>query len=165
MLDLEGLYPTMAPRICRYMERRLPSPHKHVAEDLAADVFVKALAAADRYEDRGLDPSSWLYRIARNILVDYIRTLRFRTDGTPDSGGREVVDARTSSDPTMAVDRIAIERAAARLTRAQRLVIHYRFVEGQDVAVTAAAVSVSCEAVKKLQHRALVNLRRALEAA
>ena len=42
----------------------------HDAEDLTADVFVKALHSIDRYQDRGLPFAAFLYRIARNAAID-----------------------------------------------------------------------------------------------
>src|SRR5438874_10321961 len=48
----------------------------HDAEDLTADVFVKALQSIDRYQDRGLPFAAFLYRIARNAAIDRSRTLK-----------------------------------------------------------------------------------------
>jgi DNA-directed RNA polymerase specialized sigma24 family protein len=50
----------------------------------------------------------------------------------------------------------------ARLTPEQRQAIELRFMEGMSVAETAATMGRSDEAVKKLQARALANLRRYL---
>ena len=44
---------------------------QHVAEDLAADVFVKALAGIKGYSYRGTPLLAWLYRIAHNVTVDH----------------------------------------------------------------------------------------------
>src|SRR5205823_2783216 len=43
------------------------------AEDLTADVFVKALRSIDRYEQRGSAFLAFLYRIARNAAIDRAR--------------------------------------------------------------------------------------------
>ena len=60
------------------------------------------------------------------------------------------------------LDRQSLEPALARLTPEQREAIELRFIEGMSVAETAATMGRSDEAVKKLQARALANLRRLL---
>ena len=45
--------------------------HKNEAEDIAQNVFVRALGAIARYEEQGTAFSTWLYTIARNLIIDY----------------------------------------------------------------------------------------------
>ena len=42
-------------------------------EDLSSVVFEKALKGIDNFRWQGLSLSSWLYKIARNVLIDYFR--------------------------------------------------------------------------------------------
>ena len=49
---------------------------KHEAEDLVADVFIRAMQALDKYEDRGLPFVAFLFRIARNAAIDKSRRTR-----------------------------------------------------------------------------------------
>src|SRR5512141_918827 len=58
----------------RYVAARVRRPSD--AEDLAQLVFVKALEALPRYEQRGVPFGGWLFRLARNIVIDHIRTRR-----------------------------------------------------------------------------------------
>src|SRR5947199_302058 len=46
------------------------------AEDLTQLVFVKALEALPRYESRGIPFGGWLFRLARNAIIDQVRTRR-----------------------------------------------------------------------------------------
>ena len=48
--------------------------HRETAQDLTADTFTKALAAAERFDPVRGTFQSWLYRIARNTVIDYYRT-------------------------------------------------------------------------------------------
>ena len=74
----------------------------------------------------------------------------------------EVPERAASAAFSRVLDRQSLEPALARLTPEQRQAIELRFMEGMSVAETAAAMGRSDEAVKKLQARALANLRRHL---
>src|SRR5512141_1451895 len=58
----------------RYIVARVGRPSD--AEDLAQLVFVKALEALPRYESRGVPFGGWLFRLARNVVIDHMRTRR-----------------------------------------------------------------------------------------
>ncbi len=68
------LYEQYSPVVYRFLRRRLDGSDE-VVQDLTADVFVKVYEKLDRYVERGLPFTAWLYRIAHNHLVDYLRTL------------------------------------------------------------------------------------------
>jgi RNA polymerase sigma-70 factor (ECF subfamily) len=136
--------------------------HREAAQDLTADVFVKAFALVDRTQSRATI-RSWLYHIARTTVADYWRAmLRSRVipldemrerlrepDATPDDGGlpnpRDVAArARTLLD---------------RLPANYREVLALRFLRGYSVRDTAVALGLSEGNVKVLQHRAIRKAR------
>ena len=47
--------------------------HKETAEDIASHVFLKAFENIDNYDSAKGSVSSWLYRIARNLVIDHYR--------------------------------------------------------------------------------------------
>ena len=47
-------------------------------EDLAQETFIKAYGALSRFQE-GYTFSSWLYRIASNTCIDFLRKRRFPT--------------------------------------------------------------------------------------
>jgi len=67
----EELYHYYLPKIYGYLLNR--TGQKELAEDLTSEVFAKALANIANYDDRGISFSAWLFRIARNTLIDYAR--------------------------------------------------------------------------------------------
>lgn len=157
------LYEQYSPLVFRFLRRRLDGSEQ-IVEDLTEDVFVKVYEKLDRYVERGLPFTAWLYRIAHNHLVDYLRSLpRLSTHSLDEVA--EMPEPETTSDYTRVLDRQSLEPALARLTPEQRQAVELRFLQGMSVAETATTMGRSDEAVKKLQARALANLRRHLSPA
>ena len=65
------LYDKYINKIYNYLYYRLPN--QSIAEDITSQSFIKALKAINTYEPKKGSFSSWLYRIAKNNLVDYYR--------------------------------------------------------------------------------------------
>jgi RNA polymerase sigma-70 factor (ECF subfamily) len=135
---------------------------KHEAEDLVADVFIRAMEALDRYEDRGLPFVAYLFRIARNAAID--RSRRSRPDMSmdelvnhPESGQNVEAEAQRS------LERDALVGALSKLKPDYREVLLLRFVEGYGAADVGRMTGRSEGAVRTLQHRALDRLRRELD--
>jgi RNA polymerase sigma-70 factor (ECF subfamily) len=130
------------------------------AEDLAADVFVRALAGIQKYEWRGTPLLAWLYRIAHNVTADYRkaaakRSVREARD-TPE-------DVEERASPLEALDdKTDMMQAIRELTDDQQQVLILRFYGGLSSAQVAKAVGKPETAVKALQARGLRSLRRIL---
>jgi len=154
------LYEEYSPLVFRFLRRRVDGSDE-VVEDLTEDVFVKVYEKLDRYVERGLPFTAWLYRIAHNHLVDYLRSRPRYTAHSLDDVA-EVAERHAPAAYGRVLDQQSLEPALARLTPEQRQAVEYRFLEGPSVAETASAMARSEEAVKKLQARALANLRRHL---
>jgi len=66
-----ALYDRFAEKIYRYHFFRLRD--RDDAEDLTAETFEKILRNISRFKDRGLPFTAWMFRIAHNSLVDFLR--------------------------------------------------------------------------------------------
>ena len=136
----------------------------HDAEDLASDVFVKALQSIDRYQDRGLPFVAFLYRIARNAAIDRSRTLKqpFSFDGLlVEPASKQNVEAEAS----LAVEKTILLAALARMKPEHRDVITMRFIEGYAALEVAQFLGKTEGAIRTLQHRALERLRKEFDTA
>src|SRR5947209_2089354 len=69
-----ALYEHHLPAIYSYLLAQCRSGED--AEDLSQQVFIQALAALPRYHAHGIPIRSWLFRIARNLLIDSRRRRR-----------------------------------------------------------------------------------------
>jgi RNA polymerase sigma-70 factor (ECF subfamily) len=158
---LTELYRRYADAIFRYVYYRVGD--REAAEDLAGDVFVRAMEALPAYEDTGSPFKAWLYRIAHARVVDYYRRQEVRRSAPLDD--KLMVDGE--SDP----GELAIHRDDARriwallphLTDEQQQVISLRFIAGFSTSEVAEVLKKTEGAVRALQHRALASLRRLLE--
>ena len=152
------LYEEYFDKIYRYITLKIGDAVE--AEDLTQQVFLNTLGAISSFRWRGKPFSAWLYRIAHNQVVDYLRRKK-RTDVPLEEtlvGG--------SDDPQLAAERrLDIEQVLAatrQLTDAQREVISLRFTSELSIAQVAEVMGKSQGAVKALQHSGIVALRRAL---
>ena len=66
------LYDRYFDQIFRFVFKKLGG-QEDLAGDLTQQTFMKAMANIEKYEDRGLPFSSWLYRIAQNEVLMYFR--------------------------------------------------------------------------------------------
>ncbi len=143
----------------RYVAARIGRPSD--AEDLTQLVFVKALEAIPRYESRGVPFGGWLFRLARNVVIDHVRTRREHTT-------LDLAVERPSTDggpDQLAVLRQELDSVAAalrRLTPEQREAIELRFFAGLSAKEAAVAMDRQEGTVRGLQFRAIAALRRDL---
>jgi RNA polymerase sigma-70 factor (ECF subfamily) len=136
-----------------------------LAQDLAAEVFVRMVDKLHTFKVRGRPLLAWLYTIARNLVTDAHRQNSRATYLPLDAASH--LRSTGEEDPVRSVDRrIQAECLAAalgHLTEDQRQVILLKFMEDYRNGQIARILGKSEGAIKSLQHRALHALRRALE--
>jgi RNA polymerase sigma-70 factor (ECF subfamily) len=147
--------------IFRYARARVGSHAQ--AEDLAGEVFCKALAGLARY--RPLRPSTlpWLYTIASHQVADYYRRAR---------PGADLMEADQLADPTpdpadLVASRDLVQRvwrASECLPPAQRTALWLRYGEELELREIALQMGRSVGAVKLLVHRGVRAVRVAMGA-
>ncbi|HEX8918918.1 MAG TPA: RNA polymerase sigma factor [Chloroflexota bacterium] len=136
------------------------------AEELTSQTFERALNAISRYESRGAPMSSWLFRIAANLVTDRGRRgARLQTVG--DTGLAEQWSEDPDDNPADLVERwerAAILRAyISDLPADQQEAIRLRYWLGLSTFDLARRLNRSEGAAKQLLHRALTSLRARLE--
>jgi len=154
---LSWLYELFYPKLYNYAYLQLGDVQQ--AEDLASEVLLRVLESLKGYRFRGVPLSAWVFRIARNYLIDLNR----RRQRRPQVGLHEGIPDTQDSPHAVAERSIThdeLRLALTRLTEEQRQVIILKFVEGMDNVSVARVLGRSQGAVKSLQHRALVSLRK-----
>jgi len=146
------LYRRHVQAIYRYIYYRVGDAH--TAEDLTAEVFVRAIEGLPTYEPRGVPFVAWLYRIAQARVADYFRREQRAKTVTLKE------DLASAEDSLL----VKIERSLYqeelrtvinKLTPVQQQVIILKFIEGLSNAEVAQILGKTEGAVKSLQHRAL----------
>ena len=153
------IFDAYAGPIHRFIASRVNSPSD--AEDLTQLVFVKALEALPRYEARGIPFGGWLFRLARNAIIDQIRTRRDHFSLVA-ATTRETDESAPEAQAALREDLDRVARALTELTDDQREVIELRFFAGLSVLETAVAMGRQEGTVRGLQFRAIAALRREL---
>lgn len=153
------LYEEYFDKIYRYIAVRIGD--RIEAEDMTQQVFLKAVKSISSYKWKGVPFSAWLFRIAHNQVVDYLRKKKKQ----PATLFDESLIGGGSNPQLMAERNMDIEqlkKATEKLTKAQGEVISLRFAGGMSVAEVSKIMGRSEGAVKALQHSGIVALRKIL---
>jgi RNA polymerase sigma-70 factor (ECF subfamily) len=130
-----------------------------LSEDLTSSTFEKAWASRDNFH--GGSVKAWLYRIARNVLIDHWRkkkellvedTDSLPADDQPTVG--ELLDKKLQIQ--------VLRKALNRLPDDMRLIVTKRFIEGQSGRQIAKSLNLSQSNVRVMQYRALKKLKEYL---
>lgn len=156
------LYDAYAAKIHSYLRYHL-NGRVDAAEDLAADVFMKALEKINSYQFNGVPFSAWLYRIAHNHLIDFLRA-QSKKQGVSLDECNSVDDPSAEKALDQTLTQHQLRGALEGLTDEQRQVITYRFLHDRSIAATAHLMDKNEDAIKQLQVRALRNMRKVLAA-
>jgi len=151
------LYDRYVETVYRYIFYRVRDTAE--AEDVTSEVFMKALRAMPGYEMR--QPFlAWLYRIARNAVIDRARRMRTQVS-FEDALRHPNADRVLDPDATLfrQADAETLRAAIRRLTPLQQEVIVLRYVEGLDTRSIARVVGKRAGTVRGIEFRALGALR------
>ena len=156
---LASLYEEYYDKIAHYIFVR--TGNRSEAEDLAGEVFVKALESAGTYKERGIPMQAWLFRIAHNLVVDHLRKAAKRKTVPLDT-----VQIENDANPvTIAEKNLELERVTRmmdKLTREQREVLRLRFFGGLTSNEAGSVLRKSSGAVREMQRAAIEKLRNLL---
>jgi len=153
---LAGLYEEYYDKLAHYVYVRIGN--REEAEDIAGEVFLKALKSLKSYKEQGIPMQGWLFRIAHNLTVDYIRKADKRRTVPIDSviltGEDNPVDA---AEKNIEFERVT--EAMKELTIEQREVINLRFFGGLTSKEVGGVTGKSDGAVREMQRAAIEKLR------
>lgn len=152
-----AVYDQYFPEVYRYVFYRLSD--QTLAEDIASDVFVRLLEAAQSGRAPQTNLKGWLISTASHAVMDHLRRKYRRpveaiSESMPDLGPaiHTELDQREQNR--------CVQQAYAQLTSEQQDVLALRFGQGYSLEETASHMKKNVNAVKALQFRALAALQR-----
>ena len=153
---LTSLYEEYYDKLVRYVYVHIGD--REEAEDIAGEVFLNALKSLRSGQEQGMPTQWWLFRIAHNLTVDYLRRTSKRGLVPADSvvllGDDDPAD---TAEKKVEFDRLI--EAMKKLTAEQREVISLRFFWGLTSKEVGNVLGKSDGAVREMQRAALERLR------
>ncbi|HVU91150.1 MAG TPA: sigma-70 family RNA polymerase sigma factor [Jatrophihabitans sp.] len=151
------LYDRYADTVYRFIYFRVND--RGLAEDFTSETFLRALRRIGSISYQGRDIGAWFVTIARNIVLDHLKSARHRLETTT----ADTIEGREHAQSTEAavLDTLQSERlmqAVSQLGDEQRECVMLRFVHGMSVSETAQIMGKNDGAIKALQHRAVRKL-------
>jgi RNA polymerase sigma-70 factor (ECF subfamily) len=147
-------YRFFAPKIHTYLLRRLP--RKEDAQEIVNDVFLDALDALPLLKDKR-NVQGWLYRVARNKMVDFYRKRKIKSVLFSQVPYLEIA-ASIMAEPEFVFEknkvRNKIEKTMDKLSKKYKHILQLHYEDGVKVKDIAAILNISFKATESLLFRA-----------
>ena len=149
---LSELYTHYHPKIVKFIYYRTNPKY---AEDLASDVFVKVIRSIPKQHGNF---DAWIYRIARNVIIDKGRHLNSRPEAElTQEYAENVEDHKKQQDSVNSA--MDIHHALEQLNDEQREFLTLKFIQGLDNNDIADITGKKVGALRAMQFRALKALK------
>ena len=153
-------------RLYRYLLRLVKQPG--TAEDLFQQTWLRLMERIKSYDpERNFD--TWLFSVAHNLAIDYLRRYRPESLDEPMPSGETRQDRLAAAGPGALETLLARERAdrlsavMTELPLQYRVVLSLRFEEEMKLEEIATVLGIPLSTVKTRLHRGLKGLRQLLE--
>ena len=159
--SIESIYNQYHKNVYNYIAFRINNHHD--AEELASDVFVKAIQGWKSY-NHNFPIEGWLIGIAKNVVTDYLRKTMGRKTLTFDSI-LELVSADRQPEEVVVIDEESKELMSAmvKLRDKERQILSMKFATELKHSEIAAILKISESHVGVTVHRAMNKLRKFME--
>lgn len=139
-----------------------------LAEEVVQETFVRAWRNRERFDAGRGSLRTWLFSIARNLIVDAARARASRPPGPQEAAHERLpeggYETKSREDPTeRTLTRMQIEEALLRLSEDHRAVISEVYYRGRTYADLARELDVPAGTLRSRMYYALGSLRLALE--
>ena len=154
---IRELYSDHAKALHGYVERFCPD--RASADDIVQETFIRAWRHLPQLsaDDRPVRP--WLFRVARNLLIDANRAARARPMSAPESSA----EIGTDSGLDEVLDRQLVFAALQHLSPAHQSVLVETFYHGETMATVARELGIPHGTARSRLHYALDALRQHLQ--
>ncbi|MBP7928090.1 RNA polymerase sigma factor [Patescibacteria group bacterium] len=150
------LWNDITPKLYGYLLNQLRQ--KDLAEDICQDTWLKAMAAIEKFEDKGVRFSAWVFAIARNECKQHWR-----------KGNKEIAidfeleNIDTRLQVNISNDSLMIESALVKLPEEEKEILRLRYLAELSFKEIAAILEISMIAARVRVHRALSHARAVIK--
>ena len=137
--------------------------NREEAEDLTQTVFMKVFKSLDRFRFRDNPFSSWIYRIANNMVIDFFRKKKSLPllDENPEDWQLEFAD--DALNPVEEAEELELawsaRQAIAEMKDPDRQVLVMRYIDGLSYKDIAETIGKTEEAVRQISSRSIRALK------
>lgn len=162
--DFEIIYKTYYLRVFNFVNSRTSKSED--AEDITALVFERVLKKLGDFQWQGITITSWIYRIARNAIIDFYRK---DSDRKKDSSVEQIGDFLESTDEkieTILIDgeeEIVLFNSLRELGEEDQFLVYYKFFEELSNKEISDLTGISETNVGTKLHRLRKKLRGLIE--
>jgi len=155
-------YEQYLPKIYQYMNYRVTD--KYLAEDLTSVVFEKALTKFHQYNSEKAAISTWIFRIARNTLIDHFRA-RSREQTVPLDDNFDRPEDRNSPEETAIEEEESrmLKRCISKLAPHEQEIVTLKFSAEMTNRQIADLLGLSESNVGVILYRTVRKLRNEFE--
>ncbi|MBU0975694.1 MAG: RNA polymerase sigma factor [Patescibacteria group bacterium] len=117
--------------VLNYIKSRIND--KALGEDLTSEVFIKVYKAIGDFKWQGVSLSSWIFRIARNLLTDYYRKISRKQEAISLTEIENLFEDQTATNFTDFIrdeEEQALYDAIREFAENDQFLIYYKFFEG-----------------------------------
>ena len=131
------------------------------SEDITNEVFLRMIQSIANFQWKGIAFSSWLFRIASNLVIDYYRNKARRN--TESIKERDYIGETNWEQISEFLDNRDLFKIIYEdtddLSELQKEVVNLRFIGDLSLKETAEAMSKNVNSVKAIQHAAIKKLK------
>ena len=153
----DTLYREYRDKVLAYLKSRLESVED--ANDLCHDVFLKVFRSLPRYDETKSSISTWIFRITRFTLIDYIRTKHPGSQLAENIPSGDDLEESFIQGETLQ----CLVAALAELEQAERDIIIMRYYNGYSLTDISGIIGISYGMVKVKHRKALKKISAKLE--
>jgi RNA polymerase sigma factor (sigma-70 family) len=151
-------YEEYLPKVFKYISYRISN--KYLAEDLTAAVFEKALAKYHTYDSKKAAVSTWIFTIAKNILIDHYRAADHEKTMELDEALDLPQDSKTPEQTVIEEEQWAIlHKCMLKLAPNEQEIIALKFSSQMTNRQIADVLGLSSSNVGVILYRAIRRLR------
>lgn len=151
----EELYEKHYPELLRYAAAACKN--RTEAEDVAQEVFLKALQSADIFEDLGPSQKrAWLFRSLKNLMCDRYRRAQLEN---------AYLETREADAAYLepGIQEVENRLLLARLTREDRMLFHLRYEEGYNASELSGMLHIPAGTIRARLSRMRTILKNIME--